>query len=138
MNIIWFRLVIVILIITVVMVSLADGQWNQDTLWTRVFWLNDYNSAYSIQQTTDGGYVVAGHTGNYIELYDFYVVKTDSMGDTLWTGTYGSDGEDRARAIRQTEDGGYIVSGYSRELGSGEYFITLLKLGNNGDYLCLT
>lgn len=79
---------------------------------------DDY--AYSIQQTTDGGYIVAGYsesnngyvTGNN-GLDDYWIAKLDEVGNMTWQKTLGGSGIDRAISIQQTMDGGYIVSGKS-------------------------
>jgi hypothetical protein len=76
--------------------------------------------AYSVQQTTDGGYVVAGRTssvdgditsfhGN--EITDYWVVKLNSLGVLQWQKTLGGTSTDEAHSIQQTEDGGYIITG---------------------------
>lgn len=74
--------------------------------------------AYSIQQTTDGGYIIAGDAntddGDVSGLkggYDFWVVKTDATGTIQWQKTLGGSGDDYGYAIQQTTDGGYIVTG---------------------------
>ena len=74
--------------------------------------------AYSIQQTTDGGYVVAGQTssndgdvsGNHGG-YDIWVAKLNSTGATMWRKIFGGVGNDGAYSIQQTVDGGYIIAG---------------------------
>ncbi|MGE0562830.1 MAG: T9SS C-terminal target domain-containing protein [Flavobacteriales bacterium] len=79
---------------------------------------NDYAS--SIQQTTDGGYIVAGGsdysdgdvTGNH-GYYDYWVVKLDSIGTIAWQKSLGGTGRDLASFIQQTTDGGYVVAGES-------------------------
>jgi uncharacterized delta-60 repeat protein len=78
------------------------------------------DEAYSIQQTSDGGYIVAGKTlsidgdvsGNHGSS-DFWVVKLDSNGHIDWQSCFGGSGPDEAYSIQQTSDGGYIVAGYS-------------------------
>jgi len=80
---------------------------------------NDY--ANSIQQTTDGGYIVAGWsnsndgdvTGNNGD-YDYWVVKLDAVLNITWENSMGGSLSDRAQSIQQTTDGGYIVAGYSQ------------------------
>lgn len=75
---------------------------------------------YSIQQTVDGGYIIAGNvlstdgdvSGNHGNS-DYWVLKLNSTGDTLWTKTLGGSAAEIARSIQQTTDGGYIVAGYS-------------------------
>ena len=79
---------------------------------------DDYGNA--VQQTTDGGYIVAGYcysndgdvTGNH-GLYDYWIVKLSSSGAILWKKCFGGSDEDYAEAIQQTSDGGYIVAGYT-------------------------
>lgn len=64
---------------------------------------------WSVQQTTDGGYIVAGQTTIYDDGTWVYLVKTDANGDTLWTKTYA--GVWLKQSVRQITDGGYIIAG---------------------------
>jgi len=82
--------------------------------------LNEY--AYSMEQTTDGGYVVAGYassndgnvTGTHNSPYpDYWVVKLDNNGVLQWQKTLGGSNNDLAYSIAQTMDGGYILAGWS-------------------------
>jgi hypothetical protein len=105
-----------------------------DTLWTRTYGGSDWDAAASVQQTLDGGYVVAGHTESFgASVADFYLVKTDSQGDTLWTRTYGTINGDYAKSVQQTVDGGYIVAGTTYLLGMSDYDIYLVKTNSQGD-----
>lgn len=53
------------------------------SVWQKVYWGSNSDIAYSIQQTTDGGYIVAGYTSSFgAEGEDIYIIKTDSLGDT--------------------------------------------------------
>jgi len=109
---------------------------NGDTLWTRTYGGTGTDYAYSVQQTSDGGYVVAGYTDSYETYqYDFYLVKTDANGDTLWTRTYGGSGTEKAESVQQTTDGGYIVAGYTSSFGAGLVDAWLVKIDANGDFL---
>jgi uncharacterized delta-60 repeat protein len=86
---------------------------------------NDYPR--SIQQTVDGGYVVAGDSGDYV-----WVLKTDSNGIIEWQKKYGEAiSIEEANSIRQTSDGGYIVSGSTDSI-AGVKDIWLLKLTSGG------
>ncbi|MBU0509923.1 hypothetical protein KKH27_13960, partial [bacterium] len=102
--------------------TLGIAQPNPDTLWTRTYGGNEDEVAYSVQQTTDGGYIVAGSTRSFGAGYvDSYLVKTNAQGDTLWTQCYGGSEGDEAKCVRQTSDGGYIVAGYTQHSGAGGY-----------------
>jgi hypothetical protein len=85
-----------------------------DTVWTRTYDAMGYEEGWSVQETLDGGYVIAGCTGLYpTAVFDAYLVKTDVNGDTLWTRTYDAGRGEYGRSVQQTSDGGYIVAGYS-------------------------
>src|SRR3569832_1133858 len=90
----------------------------------------------SIQQTTDGGYIISGGTYSFgAGNSDIYLIKTNSNGDTLWTKTYGGINDDGCRAICETTDGGYIIAGFTLSFGTGNQDVYLLKTEANGDTL---
>jgi hypothetical protein len=108
-----------------------------DTLWTMTYGKGGQseNWANSVEQTTDGGYVVTGYTCN-AEFFEVYLVKTSADGDTLWTRTFGDTLSDsQGEAVRQTLDGGYIVAGLTNSHGAGSYDVYLIKTNGNGDTL---
>jgi hypothetical protein len=84
-----------------------------DTLWTKTYGDSLYDDATSIQQTSDGGYIVAGSKESFNSHSDVWLIKTDAFGDTLWTKTYGDTLWEGAKSIQQTSDGGYVVVGSS-------------------------
>ncbi|WP_457600399.1 PKD domain-containing protein [Hydrogenivirga sp.] len=103
--------------------------------WQKTYGGNGWDGAYSIQQTSDGGYIVAGYTfsfGNGGGLPDFWVFKLDSEGSVQWQKTYGGNSTDEAYSIQQTSDGGYIVAGYTESFGAGSGDIWVLKLNSDG------
>ena len=102
--------------------------------------------AHSIQRTKDGGYIVAGYTesnngdvrGNHGG-YDYWIVKLDASGNLTWQRCLGGSADDKARSIRQTADGGYVVAGYtysnngnvSGNHGSSDYWVVKLDASGN-------
>jgi hypothetical protein len=123
-----------VIVLTIGLPFLATAQPNPDTLWTRTYGGIYNDQAYSVQQTTDGGYIIAGYH-QYLGGGDYYLVKTNADGDTLWTHTYGGTAADDAYCVQQTDDGGYIVVGhvYSQTTHSDEIY--LVKTNDEGDTL---
>jgi len=90
--------------------------------------------AYSIQQTSDGGYVVAGYTDSYSYGFDdFAIFKLDSNGNKVWLKHYGGAGTDKSNSIQQTSDGGYVVAGYTDSYSYGFDDFAIYKLDSNGN-----
>jgi hypothetical protein len=112
-------------------VYLIKTNTSGDPLWTRTYGgiHNDYG--YSVRQTSDGGYIVAGTTYAFGNLTQVYLIKTNAFGDTLWTKTYGGGGHEAGNSAQQTTDGGYIVAGYTYSFGNGEQ-VYLIKTDANG------
>jgi len=101
-------------------------------------WFKHYGGAnderaYSIQQTSDGGYIVAGYTESFTYgSADIAVYKLNSSGNKVWFKHYGGSSGDYGRSIQQTLDGGYIVAGYTYSYTYGMYDIAVYKLNSNG------
>ncbi|MCK9612915.1 MAG: T9SS type A sorting domain-containing protein [Bacteroidales bacterium] len=90
------------------------------------------DNAYSIIKTSDNNFLVVGSTESYGSGgKDVYLIKFNSNGDTLWTRTFGSSGDDMAGSIRETNDGGYIISGITNSFGNN-YDIYLIKTDGSG------
>ena len=105
-----------------------------DTLWTRTYGGSGYEEGSSVEQTADGGYIVAGYTDSFgADSADVYLVKTNSAGDTIWTRTYGGSGSDEANALGKTSDGGYIIGGWTSSFGAGSRDVYLVRTNASGD-----
>ena len=93
-------------------------------------------SAFSVIQTSDGGYALAGSTYSFVSSSsDFWLVKTDSSGNLQWDKTYGGSNNERARFVIQTSDGGYALAGYTNSFGSGDDDCWLVKIDSSGNKL---
>ncbi|MGD2066619.1 MAG: T9SS type A sorting domain-containing protein, partial [Candidatus Bathyarchaeota archaeon] len=104
----------------------ADG----DTVWTRTFGGSDYDGGFSVRQAADGGYIISGRIWAFgSNRYDIWLTKTDSIGNTQWTKTFGGFDDDSGNSVQRTSDGGYIVAGVL------SFDVFLIKTGGNGDTL---
>jgi hypothetical protein len=103
-------------------------------MWSRTYGGTDWDFAYSLAATSDGGYTIGGYTGDidfWFGNHDFWLVKTDVLGNMEWNRTYGGSGNDRAYSLVVTSDGGYaIASATSYE--AGDYDFLLVKTDEFG------
>ena len=107
----------------------GNHQWNQTYGGTSP----DYG--YSMVQTADGGYVLAGSTysfgpGNG----DVWLVKTDASGNHQWNQTYGGTSIDGGTSMVQTADGGYVIAGITYSFGAGNSDFWLIKTDASGNH----
>jgi len=106
---------------------------NGDIEWQKAYGGIQNDSFNSVQQTTDGGYIIAGITESYgAGGSDGWVLKLAANGTVEWQKTYGGSKEDYPISIRQTMDGGYILGGETESFGAGSYDMWALKLASNG------
>lgn len=113
---------------------------NGNIVWNKLLGGSGNDQATSVQQTSDGGYIVAGHSqssasgdvsGTNHNGWDYWIVKLDTSGNKTWDKLLGGNSTDQAYSIRQTTDGGYIIAGDTTSSASGD--VTETFLGSN-DY----
>lgn len=105
-----------------------------DLIWSKTFGgsYNDYG--YSVINTDNGGYILSGSTRSLGDINgDAWAIKMDSDGTILWENTYGGNGSESIRSIKQTIDGGYIMVGHTDSFGNGYNDVYLLKINSQGD-----
>lgn len=92
--------------------------------------------AQDVLPMSDGGYLLAGYTTNTtINDCNVYIMKTDAMGNLLWTKTYGGNKPDFPYHMLATNDGNFFLVGYSQSYGGGDYDILLMKIDPAGSLL---
>ncbi|MFA6336440.1 MAG: hypothetical protein WCX23_00500 [Candidatus Paceibacterota bacterium] len=102
--------------------------------WSKIIGGPGSDNVFSAQQTSDGGYVLAGETSSYgAGGSDSFIIKLDSSGNVSWSKTFGGPGSEAISSIQQTSDGGYIAAGYTNSYGAGGYDSFIIKLDSSGN-----
>ena len=101
--------------------------------WDKKFGGSFSDYAYSVQQTSDGGYILAGSTNPTNTNDDVYLIKTDSSGNAVWTKTFGGANTDIGQSVKQTTDGGYVITGWTDSFGAGNFDVYLIKTDASGN-----
>lgn len=97
-------------------------------LWSQTYGGAYFDGAYSVQQTTDGGFIFSGLFTGANGLSDVYLVKTNANGNEEWSQIYGNnDAQSYGRSVLQTADGGYIIG------GTGDNDMILIKVTEMGE-----
>lgn len=102
---------------------------NGDSIWSRTYGGRNYDVCNSLIQTDDGGFILAGYTDSFgLGRKDFWLVRTDENGDSLWSHTYGGGDDEECSSLVQTADGGYALAGWTNSFGVGGDDFWLVKL----------
>ncbi len=112
----------------------TDAEGN--SLWEHTLGGSASDLGYAAQQTPDGGYIsIATTYSQGAGMGDIWLLKTDAEGTLLWSRTFGGPERDRARSVQVTQDGGFVLVGYTASWGAGIYDVWLIKTNAQGDSL---
>jgi hypothetical protein len=107
---------------------------NGNEMWQRILGWEGEEQGFRVQQTSDGGYVVVGFTDSRgVGERDILLIKTDAVGSEVWARTFGGKDIDYGRSVRQTSDGGYIITGAKGYSLDGHSDAWLIKTDGEGN-----
>lgn len=106
-------------------------------LWVKTFGGTQGDAGLALRECTDSSLIIVGRTVSFGSgMSDIYVIKTNSIGDTLWTRTLGSTEGEKVHNVEQTPDGGFIIIGSTTSFNSNGFMnLYLIKIDNNGHVL---
>lgn len=103
--------------------------------WTKSYGGNQTDKAHCVKPTSEGGYIVVGYTQSFgAGSDDVYLIRTDSIGNMIWSKTFGSNGADQGYAVYETNDNGFVIGGYTA-MGTGWSSSYIFKTDMNGNHL---
>jgi hypothetical protein len=101
-----------------------------DTVWTQTYGGSEYDEGHYVHQTSDGGFIIVGLTESFSAVMsDIYIIRTDPIGNSLWTKLYGGIFGDGANYILEDTDGNFIIT------GTLSWDAFAMKIDTNGDSL---
>jgi len=117
-------------------VILVRTDANGSIIWSKTYGGTGSDAGEVVIQTSDGGFIVAGTTNSFgAGDSDVYVIRTNPIGDTLWTKTYGGINKEQVGGVMQTNSGGFIIAGSTKSFGSGNWDVYVICTDANGDTL---
>ena len=129
-----FSLITPCLFLSILLFSSSLLAGAPDTLWTRTYGGANTDEGWSVQQTSDGGFIIGGITMALLSWgMDAYLIRVDNNGDTLWTRNFGGPDFDVGYSVQQTHDSGYIITGETSSYSSGSDDVYLIRTDSNGD-----
>ncbi len=101
--------------------------------WNATFGGQYADGAWCMQETADGGYILAGNSASRGEGSDLFLIRTDRTGKCIWSRTWGGSAEDVGYFVQETKDGGFVVTGSTKSYSMGEELLWLLKTDSGGN-----
>ncbi len=118
------------------LILIVSNGWTQQIRWSSVTGGNYNDESYASVQTSDNGYAVLGSTYSFGSGdYDFFFIRLNENGDTLWTKTFGGQYADYGRSLINTPDKGFLLVGTSKSGGFGMGDIYVIKIDSLGELI---
>jgi predicted secreted protein len=102
-------------------------------VWEKTFGGKDWGYAYSVIESREGGYLIAGGTESKgAGGYDAWLIRVDKDGNRVWEKTFGGKDSNRAYSVIESREGGYLIAGGTESKGAGKADAWLIRVDSNG------
>jgi hypothetical protein len=123
-------IILFVLFCSLIVLVNAEPSW---VVWSKTFGGTSTDQAYSLVETSDGGYALTGSTTTFgFGNSDVWLVKTDGSGNKEWNRNYGGEVNDSAYSLIQMSDGGFALAGETESYGAGDYDFWLIRTNVQG------
>jgi hypothetical protein len=111
-----------------------------DTLWTRTYGGSNIDVGHAVEAVPGGGFIITGYTRSFGTMSgrNVLLIRTTSAGDTLWIRAYGGNADDEGAAVAPTNDGGFMITGYTKSFGAGLKDVYLIRTDSSGNTIWST
>lgn len=100
----------------------TDAEGNE--MWDQLFGGTNDDEGWSVREDSDGNYVIAGSRGAFGDLgSDAWLIKVDADGNEVWKNRFGGTGDQVGKLIRETSDGGYLLTGFTEKAGNDDFWV---------------
>lgn len=104
--------------------------------WAKAFGGDDNDVGMAVASTTDGGFIVTGHTFSYGSgNAEVFILKINSLGNLEWADAFGGTAADYGEWVKETPDGGFMIGGYTYSFGDGTTDVFIVKTDDSGDLI---
>ncbi len=106
---------------------------NGDSLWSKTYGGNERDAGISVLEMPDNKIMILGYTNSFEGNRDIWILITDPEGDVIQASTFGGPYSEYGHILNTTNDGNYIITGYTESFGAGGWDLLILKVDGEGN-----
>jgi hypothetical protein len=120
------------ILITIFSFLFVTSSWSQQYFY-KLYSGNGFDKGEDIIETIDSSYIITGSSGSWGENAQAFLMKIDSIGNYIWSHSYGGDESEEAVAVMERPESGFYIAGMSNSTSQGNFDAMLIKTDENGN-----